>query len=88
MPPWPGAAKPKGAALRKMPAAGLPLAWFAAALALLLSPPAVRAHALLVRADPAPNAELTQPPEAIQFWFSEPLEETFTGARILSTAGA
>ncbi|MCY4081458.1 MAG: copper resistance protein CopC [Caldilineaceae bacterium] len=82
-----GGAKPKGAAVKKMTAAGLSLAWFAAALALLLSPAAVRAHALLVRADPQPNAELIQPPEAIQFWFSEPLEETFTGARILDTAG-
>ncbi len=87
-PPWRGAAKPKGAAVKMMTAAGLPLALFAAALALLLSPPAVRAHALLVRADPQPNAELTQPPEAIQFWFSEPLETTFTGARILDASGA
>ncbi len=86
-PPWHGAAKPIGAAAKKMIAAGLLLAWSAAALALLLSPAAVRAHALLVRADPQPNAELTQPPEAIQFWFSEPLEETFTGARILNAAG-
>ena len=86
-PPWRGAAKPKGAAVKKITAAGLPLALFAAAMALLLSPPAVRAHALLVRADPQPNAELTQPPAAIQFWFSEPLEETFTGARILDAAG-
>ena len=70
-----------------MIAAGLPLVWFAAAMALLLSPSALRAHALLVRADPQPNAELTQPPAAIQFWFSEPLEETFTGARILDAAG-
>lgn len=87
MPLWHGAAKPIGAAAKKMIAAGLLLAWSAAALALLLSPAAVRAHALLVRADPQPNAELTQPPEAIQFWFSEPLEETFTGARILNAAG-
>ena len=86
-PPWRGAAKPKRAAVKKITAAGLPLALFAAALALLLSPPAVRAHALLVRADPQPNAELTQPPAAIRFWFSEPLEETFTGARILDAAG-
>ena len=86
-PPWHGAAKPKGAAAKMMIAAGLPLVWFAAAMALLQSPSALRAHALLVRADPQPNAELTQPPEAIQFWFSEPLEQTFTGARILNAAG-
>lgn len=67
---------------------GLPLAWFAAATALLLSSQAVQAHALLVRADPQPNSELTQPPDSLQFWFSEPLEETFTGARILDVAGA
>ena len=66
---------------------GLPLACFAAALALLLSPPAIRAHALLLRADPKPNSELAHPPAAIRFWFSEPLEETFTGARILDAAG-
>ncbi|MDE0630399.1 MAG: copper resistance protein CopC [Caldilineaceae bacterium] len=85
--PWHGAAKPVRAAVQKMQAVGLPLVWFAAAMALLLSPQAVQAHALLVRADPQPNAELTQPPEAIELWFSEPLEKTFTGARILSAGG-
>ena len=82
-----GAVKPVGSAVHWMIVAFLPLAWFAAAVALLLSPKAVQAHALLVRADPQPNAELTQPPEAIDFWFSEPLEKTFTGARILSADG-
>lgn len=82
-----GAAKPVWAAVQKMQAVGLSLVWFAAAMALLLPPQAVQAHALLVRADPQPNAELTQPPEAIEFWFSEPLEKTFTGARILSADG-
>ncbi len=65
--------------------------WIAIVLALLcfplLSPLPALAHALLVRADPQPNAELTQPPAAIEFWFSEPLEETFTGARILTAGG-
>ena len=54
---------------------------------LLLSPQTIQAHALLVRADPQPNAELTHPPAALQFWFSEPLEATFTGARILTAGG-
>ncbi len=76
------------AAVQIIKAVGLPLAWFAAATALLLSSQAVQAHALLVRADPQPNSELTQPPDSLQFWFSEPLEETFTGARILDVAGA
>ena len=65
--------------------------WLAAVLALLivplLWPQAAQAHALLVRADPPPNAALSQPPAAIEFWFSEPLEETFTGARILRADG-
>ena len=64
------------------------MACFAAATALLLLSQDVHAHALLVRADPQPNSELTQPPDSLQFWFSEPLEETFTGARILDVAGA
>ena len=85
--PLHGAARPVGSAVQWMIAASLPLAWFAAAVALLLSPNAVQAHALLLRADPQPNAELTQPPEAIEFWFSEPLEKSFTGARILSAEG-
>ena len=86
-PPWRGPAKPLRAAVQRLTAEALPLVWFAAVVAMLLSPQAARAHALLVRADPQPNAELTQPPAAIQFWFSEPLEETFTGARILDAAG-
>ncbi len=65
--------------------------WLAAVLALLivplLWPQPAQAHALLVRADPPPNAALSQPPAAIEFWFSEPLEETFTGARILRADG-
>ena len=85
--PWYDAAKPIGAVVLTIKAVGLPLVCFAAAMALLLSPRAAQAHALLIRADPQPNAELTQPPEAIRFWFSEPLEETFTGARILNAAG-
>ncbi len=100
--PWYGAAKPIGAAVLKIcaeptasaapwrsanKAVGLLLACFAAAMALPLSPRAAQAHALLIRADPQPNAELMQPPEAIRFWFSEPLEGAFTGARILNAAG-
>ncbi len=81
-----GAAKSIGAVVRKTIAAALPLAGFAAAVALLLSSQRALAHALLVRADPQPNAELTQPPDSLHFWFSEPLEEAFTGARILSAA--
>ena len=85
--PWRGAARSIKAAFQKVKMLDLRLAWLAAALVLLLSPQITQAHALLVRADPQPNAELTQPPAAIQFWFSEPLEATFTGARILTAGG-
>ena len=85
--PWHGPAKPVWAAVQQMQAVGLPLVWFAVAMALLLLPQAAQAHALLVRADPQPDSELTRPPGAIEFWFSEPLEKTFTGARILNASG-
>ncbi len=46
------------------------------------------AHALLVRSWPEADAELTQPPAAVDLWFSEPLEPEFSGARILTSTGA
>jgi copper transport protein len=49
--------------------------------------PPSHAHALLVRSQPAANTSLAQPPTSIEMWFSEPLEETFTSARLLSSAG-
>ena len=89
--PWGGASWLfRAVALRTKPLS-LRLARIAAVLALLTAllsaPLAAEAHALLVRADPPPNAELAQPPSAIEFWFSEPLEKTFTGARILRAGG-
>lgn len=47
----------------------------------------VSAHALLVRSIPAANAELSQPPAAIDMWFSEPLEAAFSSARLLDSQG-
>lgn len=77
-----------GRACQTVYSAGLLLAWLAALLfALLWAPTSAKAHALLVRADPQPNAELAHPPSAIEFWFSEPLEETFTAVRILRADG-
>ena len=57
--PWHGAARSIRAAAQNSKTMVLRLSWLAAALALLLSTQAVRAHALLVHADPQPNAELT-----------------------------
>jgi copper transport protein len=54
---------------------------------LLMTGPAVSAHALLVRSIPEANARLTQPPATIEMWFSEPLEAGFSKARLLNSLG-
>lgn len=46
------------------------------------------AHALLVRSEPEANAEIANAPEAIEMWFSEPLESSFSHARLLDASGA
>lgn len=91
MAPVSGAAAFVRAARHRAGSAPPRLIRLASLLALLASlsfwPQFLQAHALLVRADPPPNAEIRQPPSAIRFWFSEPLEETFTSARVLRADG-
>jgi putative copper export protein/methionine-rich copper-binding protein CopC/mono/diheme cytochrome c family protein len=48
----------------------------------------LQAHALLVRSVPEAGAELAQPPQTIEMWFSEPLESTFSSAHIVDSSGA
>jgi copper transport protein len=55
---------------------------------LWISAPTVQAHALLVRSLPEAGAELAQPPQTIEMWFSEPLESTFSSAHIVDSTGA
>ncbi len=62
------------------------VAWFVLSLSVLLMGTA-EAHALLVRSDPAANAELLQAPTTIELWFSEPLESGFSSARVLDASG-
>jgi copper transport protein len=68
------------------------LRWGAGALLflalVLLIPAEARAHALLVRSLPEADAELVEPPAAVEMWFSEPLEAGFSGARLLDASGA
>ncbi len=45
------------------------------------------AHALLLRSIPEANAELNEPPKTIELWFSEPLEDGFSLARLITTSG-
>jgi copper transport protein len=63
------------------------IALFIVLIASLLITENVLAHALLVRSFPVANSELTQPPARIELWFSEPVEESFSSARLLSTSG-
>lgn len=53
----------------------------------VMRPPAVKAHALLVRSIPEANAELTAAPPTIELWFSEPLEAGFSQVRLLDSQG-
>lgn len=62
------------------------VAWLVLSLGVLLVGTA-DAHALLVRSNPAANAELLQSPATIELWFSEPLESGFSSARVLDASG-
>ena len=65
---------------------GLIAVWLVVSLSVVLAGTA-DAHALLVRSNPAANAELLQSPATIELWFSEPLEPGFSSARLLAAAG-
>jgi methionine-rich copper-binding protein CopC/putative copper export protein len=66
-------------------------AWLLLAVTLLwlwvTGPTVATAHAILLRSIPEANAELAQPPATIEMWFSEPLEEGFSTARLLDSQG-
>jgi len=49
-------------------------------------PLAALAHARLVRSSPASHAEVTAPPERIEIWFSELLEDGFNSVAIVPAA--
>jgi copper transport protein len=59
----------------------------AVALVYLGLAPDVRAHANLVRAEPAPNAVLDSAPSQVTIWFTEPLEPQFGQIQVLDSAG-
>ena len=47
----------------------------------------ILAHANLVRAEPAPNTVLAQPPDRVVIWFTEPLEPGFSKIQVLDAQG-
>jgi copper transport protein len=54
----------------------------------LFTAPAVLAHSVLVRSDPAANAKLPQSPKVVSIYFSEPLEAKFSSAKVVDSSGA
>src|SRR5947207_12670805 len=51
---------------------------------LLAFPATVWAHANLERADPAPGAQLDQPPHQLQLFFSEAVDSSFSRVQLLN----
>src|SRR5215204_5201838 len=62
-------------------------AFVTALLLLILSVSGVDSHAALARSEPAAGSILSESPAEIRLWFTEPLEESFTGAELLDDAG-
>ena len=58
------------------------------ALALLVLPSSVYAHANLVKSTPAPNTVLDEVPSQIIIWFTEPIEPSLSSIRVLDATGA
>lgn len=56
-------------------------------LASLGMPSLTAAHAALERSEPAAGATLESPPDEIRIWFTEPLEQAYTGADLLTATG-
>jgi copper transport protein len=57
------------------------------ALAVLITPALLFAHARLVRSSPAINARLSEPPASVSLWFSERPELRFTSIELVDSAG-
>ena len=58
------------------------------ALAVVVTPALLFAHARLLRSTPAANANLSAPPTSLSLWFSERPEIKFTSLQLLDSAGA
>jgi methionine-rich copper-binding protein CopC len=54
---------------------------------LFLAPPAVLAHAYLVKSIPAPRAVLYRAPAQIQLWFNERLEPRYSSLSVSDESG-
>lgn len=63
------------------------LAGLFAALAVLVTPALLFAHARLLRATPAIDGRVSSPPTALSLWFSERPELRFTSLQLVDSAG-
>jgi putative copper export protein/methionine-rich copper-binding protein CopC len=63
------------------------LASFVAALAVLLTPALLFAHARLLRSSPAAMSTIAAPPTALRLWFSERPELRFSSIELVDSAG-
>lgn len=61
--------------------------WLIALCLLLFWASPVGAHAVLTRAEPAPNSAIAQTPAAIRLWFTEPLEARFSSLQLRDSGG-
>ena len=73
----------QGAVMTKLPlkrsiSRGLIVGGLAFVFALALSPSVSSGHAKLLRSQPAANVTLRQAPKAVELWFSEELESSFS----------
>jgi len=73
--------------VKPVPRHHLPLLSLAGGLTLLvLSSLPAHAHARLIRSSPASGARVGEPPERIELWFSELLENGFNSVEVVRTA--
>ncbi|MEO7083336.1 MAG: copper resistance protein CopC, partial [Gemmatimonadaceae bacterium] len=67
---------------------GAALGLVLSALAVIVTPALLFAHARLIKSSPAANSSLAAPPTALSLWFSERPELKFTSLQLLDSAGA
>jgi methionine-rich copper-binding protein CopC len=60
--------------------------WLGLLSVLVLFPVCLAAHTTLVQTLPAAGAVVAQPPRAVQFWFTEPIERTLSRIEVFRGA--
>jgi methionine-rich copper-binding protein CopC len=53
----------------------------------LLTPASAGAHAMLDRAEPRVGGSVRSPPRQVTLWFSQRLEQAFSGAQVYNASG-